>query len=259
MELGDLLATLLPFAAAYVAGAALLSWVILPYLGSRLDTGVLDGLLFVVVRGWLRLWHHPTWEGLEHIPAGWSKGMVVVANHASGVDPFLLQACLRRRIRWMMAEEQMLPALDAAWRHIEVIPITYGPADAGAFREAVRHVQRGGILGLFPEGGIVRPPNQVRPYLGGIGFLIARSKVPVALFLIEGTPQAATARETLFQPSRCRVRCLGWLDYSGTRDPAAINADLRRRMAEASGWPLNDKPLNPPPPDPRGGTGTIQP
>lgn len=243
VDLRTLLETLIPFVALYVAAASVLSWLVLPWLARRLDSNPLDGVLYGVVWAWLKLWHHPSFEGLEAIPKAWPKGLIVVANHASGVDPFLVQVCIPRRIRWMMAQEQMVPALDAVWRYLELIPVTYGPADAAGFRDAVRHVQRGGVLGIFPEGGIARPPKEVRPFSGGVGLIVARAKVPVVLFLIEGTPAAPTARESLFRKSRSRVRCLGWLDYTGTKDAAAVTADLRRRLAEASGWPLNHEPL----------------
>jgi 1-acyl-sn-glycerol-3-phosphate acyltransferase len=66
----------------------------------------------------------------------------------------------------MMAREQMLRELEEVWEHLEILPVTYGPQDAATFREAMRHVQAGGVLGIFPEGGITRPPQEIRPFLG---------------------------------------------------------------------------------------------
>jgi 1-acyl-sn-glycerol-3-phosphate acyltransferase len=234
--------------AAYAAAAMIGSWVVVPWLSRQLDTGPFDGLVLVLCRTWARVMHRVRWEPPEAWEAAREviradRGAIVVANHASGIDPFVLQMPFRRRIRWLMARAQMLPALDGLWRRIAVIPVEYGPKDASSFREALRHVRDGGLLGIFPEGGIARPPGELRPFQEGAGFLIARGKVPVILCLIEGAPVATSALAGIVTRSRCVVRCLGVIDFSAERDPSAINARLRALLHEASGWPLNDEPI----------------
>jgi len=247
VEVRTLGLTLLTVAAAYVVVVLAMSLVVLPWLRARLHSGAIDGALWVVFRVWLALVHKPTWIGWEEVPDDLrmppGRGLIVVANHASGIDPFLLQMPLRRRIRWMMSTDQMLPAFAGLWEHLEILPVNYGPQDAATFREAVRHVQGGGILGIFPEGGIARPPGEVRPFLAGVGLLVARSKAPVLLCLIEDAPDASSALAALITPARCRVRCLGLFDFKGVRDTAAIVATLRGKIVDSSHWPANDEAL----------------
>jgi 1-acyl-sn-glycerol-3-phosphate acyltransferase len=229
------------------------SWVALPWLSRRMDTGPIDGFAAVIVRAWLGLIHRPVWIGFDAVrplvdgPAGGEgtspRGAIIIANHASGIDAFLLQLPFRRRIRWMMAKDQMLPAFDGLWRHLAILPVTYGPGDATTFREAMRHVQAGGVLGLFPEGGIAKPPCELRPFLAGVGLIVARSKVPVVVCWIQGAPDAPSAFASLVVPSRVRVHCLGVFDGGGERDPATITASIRGMIQKASGWPLNDDAL----------------
>lgn len=231
------------------------SWVVLPWLTRRMDTGPIDGFAVTLVGLWMRLLHRPRWVGFEQVreavdggaspdsPSSAPTGLIVIANHASGVDPFLLQMPLRRRIRWMMAREQMLRELEEVWEHLEILPVTYGPQDAATFREAMRHVQAGGVLGIFPEGGIARPPQEIRPFLAGVGLIVARAKVPVVVCWIEGAPDASSALGSLFVPSQVTVHCLGMFDFRGQRDVEGIVTTLRETIAKASGWPLNDEPL----------------
>lgn len=244
------LTTLLWIALAYAAGALALSKVLLPWLNRQIDTGPGDGFGILVVRLFLRIWHRPRWIDAHLIPNPLPDGLIVASNHASGIDPLLLQTGFYRRIRWLMAKDQMTPALADAWAHLRMLPVHYGPEDAAVVREAVRHLRQGGLLGVFPEGGIVRPPGEIRPFLGGVGVIVARAKVPVLLFLIEDAPIAPTAFGSLVKPSRVSIRCLGLIDVAdlpgargGRPEPEAILAELRRRLAEASGWPLNDAPL----------------
>jgi 1-acyl-sn-glycerol-3-phosphate acyltransferase len=249
------------------------SWLVLPWLTRRIDTGPIDGFLLTLIGGWLWVMHRPQWLGFEKVstlmsdPIGGGSeqspgagspeaqssrakssgvrttGAILVANHASGLDPFLLQVPIRRRIRWLMAQDQMLPSFAEAWRHLEVLPVTYGAGDSTTFREANRHLQSGGIIGIFPEGGIARPPRQVRPFLAGVGLMVARAKVPVIVCWIEGAPVTATATGAFFRRARVRVHCVEVVDFRGERDVEKITARLRGSIAQASGWPLNEEPM----------------
>lgn len=237
-------------AAAYALVALGYSWVILPRLTRRLDSGPIDGFLLTLIEGWMRCMHSPRWLGFEQVgvaldpfPGGPVEGAILVSNHASGLDPFLLQVPLRRRIRWLMAQDQMLPAFDEAWKHLDVLPVTYGAGDSTTFREATKHVQGGGLLGLFPEGGIARPARQIRPFLAGVGLMVARAKVPVVVCWIEGAPDTPSALGSFFRRAQVRVHCLEVVHFDGERDVEKITARLRSIIERASGWPLNDEPM----------------
>ncbi len=227
----------------YVVLALTYSWGLLPWLERRMESGAIDGFMVLLVNGWLRLLHRPTWLGFEPAADALRGGAILISNHGSGLDPFLLQAPLRRRIRWMMARDQMYQGFDEVWRHLEVLPVTYGPADTGTLREALRHVQAGGLLGIFPEAGIARPPHELRPFLPGASLIVARAKVPVVVCWIEGAPYTENAFLSLLKPSQSRVHCLGVVDFEGERDTAVITARLRDLIQRRSGWPLNDAPL----------------
>ena len=238
--------------AAGVALAALLAallclvavgFVVRARSGERLAWDGVVGCVEAVARPLARFIHRTRWVGFERFtpPAG---GFVVVANHASGLDPPLMQFAAGRRVRFMMAKEQMHPALGWLWRRLEVLPVTYTPADAGMLREAVRHVKSGGVVGVFPEGAIERPPCTLAPFAEGTGTLVALTKAPVVVLWIHGTPTLGNALLDPFVPRRspATVEYLCTVDFAaeGVREPAAIVARLREAIAKASGWPTAD-------------------
>lgn len=202
------------------------------------------GFLWQVFRVYCRLVHRVRVEGRMHVPdTNEPGGLIVVANHTGPVDPLLIQAACPFEIRWMMAREMMVPRLDWLWKRHRIIAVGRDGRDLTAAREAIRHVRQGGVLGIFPEGGIVRPAGELRPFHEGAGFIIAKTEAPVLLVWVRDTPEAKEMMPALRSPSRSRVTFVDLLTIEGKRDPAAVTALLRTRLAEASGWRLNDEPL----------------
>lgn len=178
--------------------------------------------------------------GRRHIPRGRAPGpLIIVANHTAGVDPVLIQSVCPFRIRWLMADDMKIEVLDPLWDLGQIIFVDRLRGESLGIREALRHLKAGGVVGLFPEGHIERPPGQVLPFLPGVGMMIARSRARVLMVTVEGTPQVDPAWSSLWRTSRSRVEFFEPFDYQGTsaRD---IPGDLRRRFIEALGWPANE-------------------
>lgn len=185
--------------------------------------------------------------GGEHRPRGTGVGpLIVVANHTAGVDPILVQCVCPFEVRWLMARDMMVASAEAIWRWLAVIPVSRSARDAGGTREALRHLEAGGVIGIFPEGGIERPPQTIVPFLGGVGLLIKRSGARVLPIVIRGTPQVDPAWASLRTPSRSTLEFKPSIDYTGSGMSAEeIALDLRRRYLEWTGWPANDNPAQP--------------
>lgn len=204
------------------------------------------GLIWMVCRVYCRLMHRLTVTGRRLVPdSNRPGGLIVIANHTGPIDALLIQSACRFEIRWMMASDMMVPQLDVLWRFLNLISVARDGRDSGPAREAIRQVKAGGVVGIFPEGAIPRPAGELRPFHQGAGLVIARTKAPVLLVWVTGTPASTELFKAMATPSRSQVAFLELIDFSKTRDPAAITEDLRRRLAEASGWPLNDDPLPP--------------
>lgn len=189
---------------------------------------------------YLAWWHRARLEGFEDLDLE-SGPLIVAANHACGLDPVLLQMPIRRRIRWMMWRGQMKPWLGPVWRHFAVLAVEQDGRDVAAVRESLRLLRDGGVIGIFPEGGIARPPGVLRPFETGLGVLAIRGQAPVLLCLVEGTP-APRVFSSLLVRSRSVVRAVGIFRPAGDETPAAFSARLQATLGAASGWPSASAP-----------------
>ncbi|UCD73808.1 MAG: 1-acyl-sn-glycerol-3-phosphate acyltransferase [Phycisphaerales bacterium] len=238
---------LLILVAVYLAIVGL-GWLVLVPILRRGPTGTaLIGLMWRVERAYCRLWHRATYGGAEILPKSDAdhQGLIVVSNHTGAIDPLAIQARCRFLIRWMMASDMMGPELNWLWLQQQMIPVKRDGSDSAALREAIRHVRAGGAIGIFPEGRITIPPRQVRPFLPGVGLLIAKAKAPVLLAWVSGTPNTNSMSLALKTPSRTHVQFIDLIDFGEERDAAKITEHLRQRIAEVSGWPLNDEIIPP--------------
>lgn len=221
-------------------GALVFGYLIAPKLGMPLVYSGKVGMVECVMRWGLRFVHRATLVGFDEskLPAG---GFIVVSNHNSGLDAPLMQYAMPRKVRFMMARDQMHPLFKGLWKDLNVLPVTYGPEDAGMVRQATRHVKEGGIVGLFPEAGIAKQARTIDPFAEGVGVLVALTKAPVVLCWAHG---ARTTGIALLDPLAPRTRAyfeyVATFDFAkeGIRDPAEICRRLRESLARKSGWPL---------------------
>ncbi|MEO0513449.1 MAG: lysophospholipid acyltransferase family protein [Planctomycetota bacterium] len=208
----------------------------------------------LVVRGFQiygRVVHGLRATGLENIPDTRFPGpLLIVANHTAGIDPIVVQAFCPFEVRWLMARDMMIDAGKDFWDWAGVIGVDRGAQDASSVRVALRHLRSAakqpegfGAVGLFPEGGIERPPGQIMPFLPGVGAIIKKARCRVLPVLITGTPQVDPAWASLWHTSKTTVHFGEILDYTDSPlDPVGIANDLRHRLLERSGWRANNVP-----------------
>ena len=202
--------------------------------------------------GWLRLLSIPYLrhfqklriEGLEHVPSTLGpSGLLIVSNHVAGLDPVAIQSTTPFPIRWLMSAEMMVPSLAWMWRRLRVIPVCFDSRDASALKSGIAHLAEGGVLGIFPEGAIERPPRQLRPFSGGLRLILARSKAPVLVAVIDPGQPAETAYAALFKPTHAKLRYLARIEPGPDghgRDTAERIFELMKRE---TGWAVNDAPV----------------
>ena len=95
-----------------------------------------------------------TIEGKEHLPKNPSN-LLVISNHFSWFDAPIISLLLPFPPAYLIATE----AMEKAWINgfttiFESIPIWRGQVDRRAMTTAVRRLREGGVVGIFPEGGI---------------------------------------------------------------------------------------------------------
>lgn len=122
--------------------------------------------------------------GAENVPA--SGPAILVANHESMFDPWLLALVTPRPVRYMAKSElwrfrPVAKVLDS----FGTFPVARGTGDRGAMSHAEALLRDGEVLGIFPQGASKRLPS--RPYRRGAARLALATGAPLVPVRMIGT------------------------------------------------------------------------
>jgi 1-acyl-sn-glycerol-3-phosphate acyltransferase len=116
---------------------------------------------------------------------------IVAANHVSGLDPLLLLASARRPIRFLIArEEYQRFGLNWLFRAIKSIPVDRENRPELALRAAMRSLQQGHVVALFPRGKICAPDVPLCKIKPGVVRLAQLIGADILLLRISGVKGA---------------------------------------------------------------------
>jgi 1-acyl-sn-glycerol-3-phosphate acyltransferase len=165
---------------------------------------------------------------------------ILVCNHTSGLDPLLLQGTINRVIVWMMAKEYYeMAALRWFFETIEAIPVSRNGRDSAATRAALRALEHGNILGIFPEGRI-SPDRNFLPFQTGVAMMAIKTKMPVYPAYLDGSQRGLEMIDGFKQSCRANLRFGPVINLPdgdtsrpalemGTETIQNVMADLRRQ------------------------------
>jgi 1-acyl-sn-glycerol-3-phosphate acyltransferase len=151
-----------------------------------------------------RLLYRVEINGSERIPA--AGGVILVANHESLFDPWLLALATPRPVRYMAKSELWrYPLVGRALGAFGAFPVERGAGDATAISRAAELLQRGEVLGIFPQGTSKQLPR--RPYHRGAARLALATGAPIVPIRLVGTrglpqPGRPPARVLVGEPIR---------------------------------------------------------
>jgi acyl-[acyl-carrier-protein]-phospholipid O-acyltransferase/long-chain-fatty-acid--[acyl-carrier-protein] ligase len=117
--------------------------------------------------------------GQENVP--FRGPALLVANHMSHIDGFLINACIQRFIRFMVWKPYYeLKVLNWFFKLAKAIPVgTGGPRDVVAsIRAARKELEDGHVVCIFAEGAISRTGNLL-PFRRGLEKIVDGLDVPV--------------------------------------------------------------------------------
>jgi 1-acyl-sn-glycerol-3-phosphate acyltransferase len=156
-------------------------------------------VVFALMRLLFRLETREAWR----VPA--AGPALLVSNHSSVLDPPLIGSVARRRLAFLAkAELFRIPVFGALLRRLGARPLRRAGADPAAMRTALRVLEEGGALLVFPEG--TRGPEGVlRPARAGAGMLAVVSGAPVVPVYVSGSGRAWPKGARFPRPARVRV------------------------------------------------------
>jgi long-chain acyl-CoA synthetase len=173
--------------------------------------------------------------GLEHLPR---EPWVLVANHASFLDPLVLSAALGRRelerSYWggwtgVAFANPLMRVISRLWR---VLPIDQARGAGSSLALAAAVLKREGCLIWFPEGERSRT-GRLLPFRPGIGLLLARFPRPVVPVSIRGTREALPRGRWVIRPHPVAVTLGVPVDPRGLVAPGTPPEEAARRIARA--------------------------
>lgn len=181
-----------------------------------------------------RIYHQTIVRSPQRLPR--HGPAILICNHTSGLDPLLIQSVCPRLIVWMMAREYYhIKGLSWIFKAIEVIPVDRGGRDLAATRAALRALESGRILGVFPEGRI-ETTRELLPFQTGVALMAIKAAAPVYPAYLDGTQRNKSMVNALLHRNRATLT-FGpevELDRSATSKEALAAATARMTEAVAA-------------------------
>lgn len=148
----------------------------------------------------LRRWYALEIHGAEKVPA--TGPLVMAANHVGWLDGPLLAICSPRPVYALTKEEMFAGALGAVLTYSGQIRLDRSHVDVRAIRTAVKALEEGLAVGVFPEGR--RGSGDMISPRAGAGYLALVSGAPVVPVSFLGTRMPGGSDGSI-PPRRSRI------------------------------------------------------
>ena len=184
--------------------------------------------------------------GLDHLPR--EGGGLLVANHVSYMDAFLILACQQRRIRFLM-ERGIYEGHPFQWlfRLMRVIPVSVddGPKElVRSLQQAREQMDAGYLVCIFAEGALTRN-GQMRAFKPGLERILKGTQHPVIPVYLGGIWGSRFSHfRTIIRGDKARLKwrypvtavfgapmpstSKAWQVQQAVRDLSSVHFDLRR-------------------------------
>ena len=187
------------------------------------------------------------WRGriLGPFPIPPGQGAVIACNHRCPLDPSFIAVSVPRVVHWMVAKEYCEhPAFRWLLRVCCVIPVSRGGIDTAATKAAIRLVENGELVGIFPEGRINTTGQTLLPGRSGAAMIALKAQAPLVPCYIHGAPYDGTTVGCLVMPASVRLEfgqpidLSPYFDRDDTRNVfEEVTLRLLREIARLAGEP----------------------
>lgn len=194
-----------------------------------------------------RVYHQLGVQSRQRLPS--NGPAILVSNHVSGLDPLLIQSVCPRLITWMMASEYYdVPAVGWVFKTVGAIPVQRSGRDLAATRAAMRALEEGAVLGIFPEGRL-ETSRELLPFQTGVALLAIKTGVPVYPVYLDGTQRGSGIAQAVIHPCRAAIAFGPAVDFdrsSGNREAlASATAKIQQAVQQLRPLVQQASPLPP--------------
>lgn len=176
----------------------------------------IDGLNRILCRRFHRLQHN-------EIALPQTGGALLVCNHISGLDPLLMIAACKRPLRFLIAREEY-ERFGLHWllKEVGCIPVDRKGRPEQALREALRVLQQGEVVALFPHGHIHLDSDPPRRLKAGVIWLSQQTGAPIIPLRLTDVRGEGRTVSAVFMPSRACLQGFAALDCAGADAEACL-------------------------------------
>jgi 1-acyl-sn-glycerol-3-phosphate acyltransferase len=179
------------------------------------------------------------YEGRDLIPR--VGPAVIVCNHISFIDWFIVTAACRRPVRFVMDHNYFkMPGIGWLFKAAKAIPIAPAKEDQAlkekAFDRIAFELKDGNVVCIFPEGKITGD-GHMSPFRPGVERILAADPVPVFPMALRGlwgsffSRYNGKAMSKMPRPSRRLIE----VRVGEALPPATKASEMERRVAELLG------------------------
>ncbi|HEV7626784.1 MAG TPA: lysophospholipid acyltransferase family protein [Streptomyces sp.] len=140
-------------------------------IGRRIGVGLMYGL-----------WR-PRVLGARRLPP--TGPAILAVNHSHIIDGPMLMGTAPRPVHFLIKQEAFVGPLDPFLRGIGQIEVDRNTVDRAAVLSALGVLERGGVLGIFPEG--TRGQGDFASLRSGLAYFAVRSGAPVVPVAVLGS------------------------------------------------------------------------
>jgi len=189
-------------------------------------TPIID-LLRPGIHGLCRAYFGLELEGLANIPV--SGPVIITPNHQTYADPALVSLPVRRRVYYMAWSRLFeIPLFSWLIRRLRAFPVRIESADPASTREAVRLLQAGHVVMIFPEGERTHT-GRVERFKPGAFRLATSLRVPVLPVTIAGGHASWPPGRVFPRPGRITISYPPVLEPDPSLDPRRAAGELADR------------------------------
>ncbi len=156
-----------------------------------------------------------------------AEGFIVACNHVTLLDWAAIAYALPRPVRFLITRDYYdRRACNWFCRLGGAIPVRSRGIELSATRSAIAALERGEILGIFPEGALSHN-GRMQPFQRGVTQLAMRTQCPVIPATIRGAFEAFPSQRSFPRPRRVIIA------FGRPLEPPVLTTDaVERRAAE---------------------------
>ena len=152
---------------------------------------------------YFKIFHRVRFYGCENVP---DSGPVVIApNHISFYDPIIVAIGIKRDLEFMAWDRLFsIPILNRVIRFFGAFPVELTKFDKSAYVNALKALNKGHALMLFPEGGR-SVDGKIKECKLGLARIVFKTNAQIVPVTIVGAYEAWPKHKKLPRPRRILV------------------------------------------------------